>query len=154
MDTGTIISIISAAIALASCITTIVIHVILRNIAKVQATIEEIHLLQREVLDNLIYDDNANVKLIIENLDQPECKKAYKDYKTLIARLEHFAVGINQKIYDFNVAYTLVGAHFVYLYDKIEHIIAKANEHVAKQKYYVEFTNLVYKFKAVGAKKG
>lgn len=113
-----------------------------------RATIEAFNRLQSEVLDKLVLVDKDNAEIIAEEkADNEACKQAYNDYKTLIARLEHFAVGIEQGAYDLDVVDQLAGEHLIYLLPKIEPIIDAANKHVRTDKYYQSYVRLVEKLR-------
>ena len=131
-----IISVMSAAFSFITYIKTV-------RHQKRKATIEAFNSLQNEVLDNFVCIKEDNARIIIENLDNEECKIAYNDQRALIARLEHFAVGVSEKIYDFNVVDKLAGRHLVYLYKKIEPIINEANKHEQQIVHYQHFVKLV-----------
>ena len=114
-----------------------------------QATIEQFNIIQNQVLDNLAtISDKNNAKTIVEELElikeNQECKKAYDDYRVLIARLEHFAVGVNEGVYDSNIVDKLSGVHLIYLLPKIQPIIDKTNENAKSGEYYYgNFVQLV-----------
>ena len=112
---------------------------------KQKDTIDAFSKLQEEVLDKLASDSNGNVKLILENINEPKCKEAYDDYRVLIARLEHFSVAVNSGIYDFDVLDRLGGEHIAFLYKKVKPVIDKANSFSHDKKYYCEFTELAEK---------
>ena len=114
---------------------------------KKQATIDAFNLLQNEVLDKFVNIDNENSKMIVDNLSSKEFKEAYDDCRALIARLEHFAVGVNKKIYDLNVVDELAGIHLIYLYKKIKPIIDYANRNESKNLHYHNYIELVDKLK-------
>ena len=118
-----------------------------QKLAKRQTTIEAFNVLQNEVLDILMFDENGNAKTIVENLHNSKCEMAYRDYKILIARLEHFAVGVNQKVYDFKVVNKLAGIHLICLYEKIKPIIDNANKYTSEILYYGEFVKLIERLK-------
>ena len=109
-----------------------------------RATIDAFNRLQSEVLDKLALMDRVNAEVIVEERENNEdCRQAYYDYKTLIARLEHFAVGIEQGVYDLDVVDKLAGEHLIFLLFKIEPIIDAANDHVHADKYYQSYIWLV-----------
>lgn len=110
-----------------------------------KSTVECFNTLQENVLDNFVSINKENAILIIDNLDNEDCKKAYDGYRVLIARLEQFAVGVNKSVYDFKVVDTIAGEHFIYLYEKVKPIIDKANEREQEVKYYSNFVYLVEK---------
>lgn len=95
-----------------------------------QATIEAFAHLQGEVLDKLADFTAREVINTAKNRSETEeDRQAYYGYKVLIARLEHFAIGINEKTYDFDTFYKLGGIHVRYLYEKVEPIILLARDH-------------------------
>ena len=68
-----------------------------------QATLDAYNLLQKQSLDKLYMYMPKDLSTIVEN-------RRSADYKLLsgyVARVEHFAVGVNQKIYDLNTVYEL-----------------------------------------------
>ena len=95
-----------------------------------QATIEAYARLQEDVLDKLADFKTKEAKQAAENcMETEEERQIYHGYKVLIARLEHFAVGIQENTYDFNTFYKLGGIHIKYLYEKVEPIIIEARSH-------------------------
>lgn len=114
---------------------------------KRKSTIEAIHLLQNEVLDKFVSIKKDNAVLIVENLNNEKCREAYNDYRALIARIEHFAEGVNSGIYDFKIVKNLLGRHFICLYDKVAPIINKTNENASDGLNYYNITNLIKKLK-------
>ena len=135
--------------ALSAIISLIALTVSINNQKKIKAeekkqlTIEAFNQLQEQVLDKLASVDRENAELIVENRYKGnDFKQAYNDYKTLIARLEHFAIGVNEGVYDFDIVNKLAGEHLVFLYPKIEPIIDEANKSSADNKYYQEYRKL------------
>lgn len=111
-----------------------------------RAIIEAFNRLQSEVLDKLVLVDKVNAKVIADAREDNEAyRQAYNDYKTLIARLEHFAVGVEKGAYDLDVVDRLAGDHLIYLYPKVEPIIAATNDQVQTEKYYQSYSKLVKK---------
>lgn len=131
-----IIAVISAAVSIVTYIATVCYE-------KRRTTIQAINRLQNEVLDKFINISKDNANIILENLDDPRCKEAYNDYRALIARLEHFAIGVNKHIYDFSIVNDLMGVHLISLYLKIAPIIAEANKKEKEMRYYCNFLRLV-----------
>lgn len=68
-----------------------------------QATLEAYNLLQEQALDQLYVYMPKQLKEIVKNRRSEE----YKLLSSYVARVEHFAVGVNQKIYDLNTVYEL-----------------------------------------------
>ncbi|MBO5555751.1 MAG: hypothetical protein J5927_01065 [Oscillospiraceae bacterium] len=62
--------------------------------------------------------------------------------RTLIARIEHFAVGDHEEIYDFDTVNKLAAEHLVFLYHKLVPIINAARESSTRGSAYVEFETL------------
>lgn len=135
--------IISIIIALLSAAFTFITYVVTVRHEKRKATIEAFNSLQNEVLDKFVSVKNDNAKIIVENLNNEVYKNSYNDQRALIARLEHFAVGINEHIYDYDVVDELAGIHLIFLYRKIKPIIKEANKHEQKIVHYQHFTRLV-----------
>lgn len=68
-----------------------------------QATLEAYNRLQEQVLDHLNHYMPKDIEEIAKNVRSEE----YKKISAYIARIEHFCVGVNQKIYDHAVVYEL-----------------------------------------------
>ena len=133
-----IISALSLVISIGTCVKNF-------QYEKRRATVEYFNVLQNEVLDKFVCIKREDAKIIVENLDNEQCKDAYDDYRTLIARLEQFAVGVNKRIYDFKIVNIIAGKHLIYLYTKIEPIIDKVNEREEKAVHYCNFFKLIKK---------
>ena len=68
-----------------------------------QATLEAFNRLQTEAFDHINLMSPANIREICED---PKCE-TYKILSGYVARIEHFAVGVKQRIYDWKVVYEL-----------------------------------------------
>lgn len=68
-----------------------------------QATLEAYNLLQEQALDQLYVYMPKQLKEVVKNRRSEE----YKLLSSYVARVEHFAVGVNQRIYDLNTVYEL-----------------------------------------------
>ena len=68
-----------------------------------QATLEAYNLLQEQALDKLQVYMPKQLKEVVKNRRSEE----YKLLSSYVARVEHFAVGVNQKIYDLDTVYEL-----------------------------------------------
>ena len=68
-----------------------------------QATLDAYNLLQEQALDYLNYYMPTQIAEIAKNPRSDE----YKKISTYIARIEHFCVGVNKKIYDKETVYAL-----------------------------------------------
>lgn len=137
----------SIIIAVISAIFSLVTYIETKIYQRRKATIEAFNILQNEVLDKFVSTNSDNAKMIVENLNDKKCKEAYDDYRALIARLEHFAVGINKYIYDLKVVDKLAGIHLIDLYKKIKPIIDQANKKEQKTIHYYNYVKLIKKLK-------
>ena len=68
-----------------------------------KATLEAYNILQEQALDKLQVYMPAQLKSVVKNRRSEE----YKLLSSYVARIEHFAVGVNQKIYDLKTVYEL-----------------------------------------------
>lgn len=135
----------SLAIAIVSAIFSTITYCVTVRYEKRKITIEAINLLQNEVLDKFVTIEEKNAQIIVETLDNEKCREAYDGYRALIARLEHFSIGVKKKIYDFGIVNDLVGVHFICLYKKIKPIIDRTNMHEKQACHYCFFLELVKK---------
>jgi len=73
-----------------------------------QATLDAYNGLQEQVFDQLNQYTPAEIrKIAMDNRGNQ-----YKEVSGLVARIEHFCVGVNQKIYDFDTVYELAHGYF------------------------------------------
>lgn len=130
----TIDNIVSIASALISLVATVFAAVALLQSRKYnkfslerqrkEATIHAYQTLQEQVLDKLVIINKNEIHNVIDYKDESkEFLEIYNEYRTLIARCEHFAVGVNNDIYDFNILVELSGIHLIMLYNKLKPII-------------------------------
>lgn len=68
-----------------------------------QATLEAYNQLQEQALDHLNFYMPSELAKIAKNPRSEE----YKKVSTYVARIEHFCVGVNQRIYDRDTVYAL-----------------------------------------------
>ena len=73
-----------------------------------QATLDAYNQLQEQALDHLNYCMPAAIKEIAKDRRSEE----YKKLSAYVARIEHFCVGVNQKIYDQKTVYELAHGYF------------------------------------------
>ena len=116
-----------------------------------QATLEAVEALQKEVFDRLIAlkRDNGN-KLIPDN-DEVD-GNTFGELDTLMARLDHFSVGIDENIYDYDTAKKLFGLHIVSVYDELKPFIEATRDNVTLNgysggEYYISFDSLINQMK-------
>ena len=90
-----------------------------------QATLDAYNQLQEQAQDHLNYYRPAEIADIAED---PR-SQAYKKVSGYIARIEHFCVGVTQKIYDRKTVYKLAHGYFDgAVRDRIEPIIERKNQ--------------------------
>ena len=93
--------------------------------ARQQATLEAYNQLQEQALDHLNYYVPTQVAEIAKDPRSDE----YKKVSAYIARIEHFCVGVNQKIYDQKTVYELAHGYLdSSIKKRIEPIIEKKNK--------------------------
>ena len=91
-----------------------------------QATLDAYNLLQQQALDHLNYYTPAQIAEIAKNPRSNE----YKKISAYIARIEHFCVGVNQKIYDKKTVYALAHDYLDGgIKSRIEPIISRKNQY-------------------------
>ena len=73
-----------------------------------QMTLEAYNLLQEQVFDKLNLYSPSNISEIANDKTSSE----YKRLSSYVARIEHFCVGINENIYDFDTVYELGHGYF------------------------------------------
>lgn len=106
-----------------------------------QDTLDAFNVLQSQVLDELIkYKKNA-----IEEIAKHNTSEEYKKLSTLLARCNHFAVGVNQKIYDLETVRRLGGEHIVRIYKEFLPLIEKKRKYQNNPRRYQEFETLAIK---------
>ena len=89
-----------------------------------QATLEAYNQLQEQALDHL----NYYVPTQVAEIAKDPRSDAYKKVSAYIARIEHFCVGVNQKIYDEKTVYELAHGYLDGgIKKRIEPIIERKN---------------------------
>lgn len=145
MDDNLIIAIaavVSATLAFASLVNTVIIQRKTAAENKKNNTINAYNRLQDKVLDYMAKYPKEQVEILVDDRDyEPEIKEAYDACRTLIARCEHFAVGVNTGVYDIDLVDDLGGKHLIYLYQKVLPIIDEARAH--DEEAYKEFEKMV-----------
>lgn len=103
-----IIAIVSAVVAVVSIVFSVISYrkTVIHN--RKQATLDAYNRLQTEVFDNL----NTYRPCEIQDIAEDPKSKDYKMISGYLARIEHFCVGINEKIYDEDTFYTLAHGYF------------------------------------------
>jgi len=101
-----------------------------------QATLEAYNRLQAEVFDPINTYSPEEIEVICEDTKSME----YKIVSGYLARIEHFCVGVNNKIYDDKVFYSLAHGYFDghQLRKRIEPLLnAKNTSNFSKELFYV-----------------
>ena len=134
-----IISVVSIVLAIISAVHSIYVYIQTVKHDKKQATLDAFNILQEQVLDKINLYSNSKVKEIAEDARSKE----YKELTILMARIEHFSVGVNSEIYDLETVKRLAGKHFCVLYDKLLPMIDKKRKINKSDKHYDEFELLI-----------
>lgn len=110
---------------------------------KKQSTLEAYNRLEAEALEPLDKLMPATIKEIVHNPRSEE----YKKVSVYVARIEHFCIGVEENIYDFDVMYKL-GHGFldVRILNRIEPIIAKKNSR-SEEDYYANTNAVIRRMK-------
>ena len=133
------ISIAALVFSLVSGIYTFVVHCSELRRARRQATLDAFNLLQNQVLDQL----NLYRKADIVRIAEEPCSDEYKTVSALLARCAHFAVGVNEGIYDKETVRRLAGRYFIGIYMKMEPLIEKKRKINQTERHYEELEKLV-----------
>lgn len=113
MEIETIISIIAIILSVASAAFSFFTYKNDLNRNRKNATLEAYNRLQHEVLDKLYINYNKkDIEEIIANRFKPEYSEKYKILATYVARIEHFCVGVENRIYDRNTVRCLAAGFF------------------------------------------
>lgn len=90
-----------------------------------QATLDAYNTLQNEVFDRINLYKPAEIMEIVKHPTTQE----YNDVAALVARIEHFCVGVNGRIYDRKTVYALAHGYFdgPKLRSRIEPMIDRKN---------------------------
>ena len=140
-----IISIVSIILAIVSSIHSFYVYNQTVKHDKKQDTLDAFNILQEQVLDKINLYSNLKIKEIAEDARSKE----YKELTILMARIEHFSVGVNSQIYDLEIVKRLAGKHFCAVYDKLLPMIEKKRTINKLDKHYDEFEKLVVGLKCL-----
>ena len=148
------ISFAAMAISLVSVIVSVAIYLIGIRRDKKQDTLDTFNKLQEQVFDKLNLITYAQIddicqKVETKNLDE-ESNKRYYELRGYLARLEHFALGVNTGIYDARTAERAGTGYLTSLYKKLQPMIElqerRGNKYNTKKvEYYKEFRILTEK---------
>lgn len=162
------LSIIAIIISFLSIIASIIIYYMGIHREQKQATLDAFNILQEQVFDKLNLYTFAEIREICDNWkkaidekqNQNEAKqielteeqnhqreKLFDEYRKLssyLARIEHFALGVNTNIYDANIAERAATTYLVMLYrGKLKTLIEVKHSGKGNTEYYAEFRKLV-----------
>ena len=118
---------------------------------KRQATLDAFNVLQEQALDQLNqltktdYQRIADARKRTKEVDPNDRngKTRYNEIRTLLARCEHFAVGVYTGIYDKHVVKMLTGVYLQYLFLKVSPVIDAARSAPDGKESYQQFERLV-----------
>lgn len=109
-----------------------------------QATLDAFNVLQEQVLDELVKYEKEELDEIAKH---NRCEK-YRVISTLLARCEHFAVGVEQKIYDYDTVYHLAGEHIVRIFKEFLPLIEAKRKYMNRNDRYHAFETLANRLEA------
>ena len=134
-----IVSIVSMAAAFASAIIAIATWLCTIRRDRKQATLEVYNRLQSEVFDAINTYTPAEITDICGDRKSAE----YKTLSGYLARIEHFCVGLNEKIYDLDVFYAMAHGYFdgYMLRNRIKPLIE--SKHCGKGGTEIFYTNII-----------
>ena len=140
---NSIIDVLSVIVAVAAFVISIVTYQ--KNVThdRKADTLDAFNLLQEQALDKLNRYKPADV---CEYAKHPRSEE-YKELSALLARVEHFCVGVNDKIYDEKTVKRLAGIYFIKLYDKLLPIIEKKRDIYTEERLFDDFELLVLRLK-------
>lgn len=145
MDTNSLIlSIIPIVFSIISMVITIVLYRKTVVHDRKADTLEAFNRLQNEALDYLYTLTRSDIIDISQNPRSAE----YKELTTYLARIEHFCVGVNTKIYDLDVVKRMAGRYLSSVYDKFEPLIEKKRSINKQGRHYDEFEKAVIMLRA------
>ena len=148
MDISDIIATIALGVSIISAICAVIVYFKGLKRERKQATLDAFNDLQTQVLDELAGYTPTAIRVIAENHRKKDTKQQYNHCKTLIARIEHFAIGIEEKIYEYKTADKLAAEHLIFLYNKVSPIIEAARESAKGKNTYIHFEKLVNRLQA------
>lgn len=164
-----VISIIAIIISFVSILVSVVIYRKGVEREQRQATLDAFNILQEQVFDNLnqytfaeikdicsnwkkAIEDNRNKKVLTEE-EKEQQEKYLSEYRKLsgyLARIEHFALGVNTDIYDTEIAERAATSYLVMLYrGKLKPLIEVKHSGKSDTEYYAEFRKLVERIEQI-----
>lgn len=160
-----LISILAIIISLASVLVTVLIYKKELKRAQKQATLDAYNTLQVQVFDELnkytyydirhvcnvwnqvVEERKSHKKVQLTQEEKDERDRCFNEYRTLsgyLARIEHFALGVNTGIYDVKIAERAGTLFLKSLYNgKLKPLIETKSKGNSNVEYYAEFRKLV-----------
>ena len=138
-----IVSGIAVVISFLSMVVSVLTYVFGLLREKKLSTLQAFSLLQQEALDEL----NSYTKKQITEISENPRSQEYKHISALLARCEHFAVGVQEYIYNIKTLHALAGRYLIALYDKLEPLILKKRTINTQAKHYAAFETLAHRLK-------
>ena len=137
-----VLSVVSLAISVLGFAFSLISFISCARRERKEATLEAYSKLQSEALDMLNLYTKKSIMEIAENPRTSE----YKEISSLLARCEHFSVGVNEGIYDKKVLKKLSGRYFISLFEKLEPMVLKKRSMGHQERYYESFELLAKAF--------
>lgn len=135
---GIVIQVISIVVSIVALIFSIYTHYCVRYSEKKRVTIEKYGALQKFLAEVYRYGDEE-IQDFVDNKDSAD----YKALAGCLAEIEFFAIGIENELYDFEIAYKMShGFIDQMLRDKITYLINMENEG-RKEVFYSSTTRLL-----------
>lgn len=157
------ISLVAIAISILSTIISVAIYISGISRERKQATLDAFNVLQEQAFDKINQYTFAEIREVCDGwqkalndkrkddeLTEDERKKIdkvvdeYRNLSGLLARIEHFSLGVNTGIYDAKIAERAATAYLVMLYrGKLKPLIEVKHSGKGNTEYYAEFRKLV-----------
>ena len=136
-----IVSAVSISLAIGSAVFSFITYVRNMRHDRKQATLDAFNRLQKQVFDQLNLISVARMQEIAADPHSEE----YRIVSGYLARLEHFCVGVNQKIYDKKTVYALAHGYLDgFVKSRIEPMLVQKNRRAEKQDtYYANIRKLL-----------
>lgn len=148
MTTSDILAVVALGFSLVSALYTVFVYKRECDRTRKHATLDAFNTLQEQVLDELAGFRPNELQLIAENRRKKDTKPQYNHCKTLIARIEHFAIGIEEQIYDYETVNKLAAEHLIYLYRNLNPLILAVREYATGVNTYIHFEELVKRLRS------
>lgn len=147
MDSKLVISLLALFISIFSLVTTLFFNIKDHERRRKQATIEYF-----EAMTNKLFEVQAkfndkisalNIEIYMLDTDP----SLLKDATEILSAFERLSVGVNAKIFDFDILDRMCGSYLIFLYSRFSPYIEKIRKDASRINSYKEFENLVYQIK-------